>query len=210
MAAAASNITGLQEPALCEPFEPRRLRGLVLPNGGAPWNDPPPEVQAGIPIAMILTRGVLMKLKSIVSLLLVLFPVIPFADAAPADEILREYYVIQKSLAADSTGGVAAAAQKIATLSGQAARSETKAKTQLLALSSAAAALRAHELNAARLGFGELSMRLTAYLQAAGPRKIPPYQFFCPMAHKGWLQADKDTHNPYYGSSMLKCGDLIQ
>ncbi len=149
-------------------------------------------------------------MKSIFALLFALLPVIPSAAAAPVEEILREYYGIQKSLATDSTGGVAVAAKKIATLSGQAARSETKARAQLLALSTAAAALRAQDINAARLGFGELSMRLTAYLQAAGPRKIPPYQFFCPMAQKGWLQADKDTRNPYYGSSMLKCGDLIQ
>jgi hypothetical protein len=30
------------------------------------------------------------------------------------------------------------------------------------------------------------------------------------MVKKNWLQPDKETRNPYFGSSMLKCGELIQ
>jgi hypothetical protein len=30
------------------------------------------------------------------------------------------------------------------------------------------------------------------------------------MVKKNWLQADKEIRNPYYGSSMLKCGELVQ
>ncbi len=31
---------------------------------------------------------------------------------------------------------------------------------------------------------------------------------FCPMADASWLSAEKEIRNPYYGSSMLKCGSV--
>ena len=36
------------------------------------------------------------------------------------------------------------------------------------------------------------------------------YQQFCPMYDKGsaWLSESKDIKNPYYGSKMLKCGNV--
>ncbi len=89
-----------------------------------------------------------------------------------------------------------------------AVRAESKAKPELAALADVAAQLDAADLKTARNQFGELSKRLTAYLQAAGIQK-KPYQFYCSMAQKGWLQPDKSTRNPYYGSSMLKCGELV-
>jgi Cu(I)/Ag(I) efflux system membrane fusion protein len=42
----------------------------------------------------------------------------------------------------------------------------------------------------------------------------PLYRFHCPMAldNKGadWLQMDEDTRNPYFGTSMLKCGQVVE
>lgn len=31
---------------------------------------------------------------------------------------------------------------------------------------------------------------------------------YCPMADASWLSAEKEIRNPYYGSSMLKCGSV--
>ena len=48
--------------------------------------------------------------------------------------------------------------------------------------------------------------------QVFGPE--PLYMFHCPMAfdNKGadWLQMDEDTRNPYFGASMLKCGQVVE
>jgi hypothetical protein len=30
------------------------------------------------------------------------------------------------------------------------------------------------------------------------------------MVKKNWLQPDKSVRNPYYGSSMLTCGELVK
>ncbi len=126
------------------------------------------------------------------------------------DLLLGQYFQIHKSLAADSINGVSAAAVQIAKISRQAAATEPSAKTQLITLSNAAAKLNASDLKSARDGFGALSDGLIAYLQAGQPKGNPPYQFYCPMVRKNWLQPDKQTRNPYYGSSMLTCGELVQ
>jgi hypothetical protein len=128
---------------------------------------------------------------------------------SPADRILQQYYAIHKSLAGDSVNGVAAAAAKIAEISSSASVTDTKAKAQLTSLSRAAAGLQKADLKSARDNFGELSKQLAAYLQTAAPSQ-KPYQFYCSMAKKGWLQPDKNTRNPYYGGSMLTCGELVK
>jgi len=126
------------------------------------------------------------------------------------EQLLENYYSIQKSLASDSIAGVSASATQMADLSRRAVATGPQARGQLMALANAAAKLRATDLRSARNGFGDLSDGLIAYLQATQAKRNPPYQFYCPMVKKNWLQPDKEIRNPYYGSSMLKCGELVQ
>jgi len=136
-----------------------------------------------------------------------------YVMAAPpatfVEQLLDQYYVIQKSLASDSTGGVAAAATQLAKLSRQSADMEPWVKAEWTALAKAATKLQTTDLKSARIGFGELSDGLIEYLKATGAKRNPPYQFFCSMVKKSWLQPGKETRNPYYGSSMLTCGELV-
>jgi len=130
--------------------------------------------------------------------------------ATSAEQVLDPYFIILKSLASDTISGVAAAKQQLAKISHQAAGVEPQARTQLIAIADAATKLQTSNLKSARDSFGELSDRLIAYLQAPGSKRNPPYQFFCSMAKKSWLQPGKEVRNPYYGSSMLTCGELVQ
>ena len=127
-----------------------------------------------------------------------------------ADQLLGQYYIIHRSLASDSISGVSTSIAEIARISRQAVPAEPNAKPQLTAVSDAAAKFRAADLKSARNGFGELSDAFIAYLKASGAKTNPPYQFFCSMAKKNWLQPDKSIRNPYYGSSMPTCGELVQ
>ena len=42
----------------------------------------------------------------------------------------------------------------------------------------------------------------------------PVYRLRCPMAFDGrgawWLQADRETRNPYFGAAMPECGDVVE
>ena len=130
--------------------------------------------------------------------------------ATSAEQLLDQYFIIQKSLASDSIDGVATAKAQLAKITHQAAGAEPQTRTQLTAIADAATKLQASNLKSARDGFGELSDKLIAYLQATGSKRNPPYQFFCSMAKKSWLQPSKETRNPYYGSSMPTCGEFVQ
>ena len=68
-------------------------------------------------------------------------------------------------------------------------------------------------MKTARENFSQISSLFYRELSASAKNmKKPVYRFFCPMAfnNKGayWLQADKQTQNPYFGSVMPKCGEL--
>jgi membrane fusion protein, copper/silver efflux system len=56
-----------------------------------------------------------------------------------------------------------------------------------------------------------LSSHFIAAVQLFGIQK-QVYRQFCPMANndKGafWLSLDEKINNPYYGSSMLTCGEV--
>ena len=64
-----------------------------------------------------------------------------------------------------------------------------------------------------RKGLPSLSAAMERYLRAFGHnRPSPLYRLHCPMAfdNKGadWLQAEKRVSNPYFGKSMLRCGEV--
>lgn len=153
-----------------------------------------------------------MKANLLFTILAVSITVLGLAgtQAQETDQLLGQYFSIQKSLASDSVNGVATSAAEIAKISRQATATETQGKTQLIALSDVAAKFNAADLKSARNGFGDLSDKLIAYLKASGAKTNPPHQFYCSMVKKNWLQPDKTTRNPYYGKSMLTCGELVQ
>ena len=149
-------------------------------------------------------------MKRMLVLIFLVLPALAGSATVPVDQLLGKYYLIQKSLAADSTSGVSQSAAGIQKISRQAAAEETKEKAQLMAISDAAAKLQTTDLKTARKGFGDLGDSLITYLKTAGAKRNPPYQFYCPMAKKSWLQPDKQVRNPYYGSEMPTCGELVK
>jgi len=74
---------------------------------------------------------------------------------------------------------------------------------------------KAADINAARREFEMLSNELIAVVGQFGiPESRQLYRIHCPMVfnNKGadWLQADKNIRNPYFGASMLKCGEVVK
>ena len=65
-----------------------------------------------------------------------------------------------------------------------------------------------------RAEFATLSDEMTTAAKRFGVAGISLYQFKCSMAlgNRGaiWLQSDKETRNPYFGSSMLGCGEVTE
>jgi hypothetical protein len=133
--------------------------------------------------------------------------------AAPSDnqfeKILDHYFEIQATLAADSTEGIEAASQSIDQLATSVKAGNSEIQGLAAAVSQATREIQGKDLEAARLSFFELSKPLLAYLHQFYKGEKEYFRYYCSMAKKGWIQPEKGTKNPYYGSSMLTCGELI-
>jgi len=70
------------------------------------------------------------------------------------------------------------------------------------------------DLEEARVWFEGLSNAVLSVAETFGsPSDMELYKVHCPMAfdNKGadWLQSQKDVMNPYYGSKMYRCGEVV-
>ncbi|HHQ48882.1 MAG TPA: DUF3347 domain-containing protein [Acidobacteria bacterium] len=135
--------------------------------------------------------------------------------------VLGPYEAIHASLASDSLDGVAQNAEKIRATAREAAASfdadraavpQEKAgqcKALLPKIEAAAARLaKATTLEEARTAFGELSRPMVQWREMSSATAKPKV-VYCPMVKKPWLQESDQVANPYFGSKMLKCGNIV-
>lgn len=123
------------------------------------------------------------------------------SDAMKA--IVGSYLELHASLASDKLDAVKPAARAIGE---QAARMGATGES----IAKAAKAVdQAADLKAARAAFGDLSDAVIAAGNAEGWKDIPDVRVaYCPMAKESWLQKESEIRNPYYGKSMLTCGEF--
>jgi hypothetical protein len=87
----------------------------------------------------------------------------------------------------------------------------TSNKEVILARANAIVALR--DVEAQRLEFESLSMAMINVVEAFGPLSNAVYRQTCPMVRGGsadWLASEEQIANPYHGSRMLRCGDVVR
>ena len=65
------------------------------------------------------------------------------------------------------------------------------------------------DLKKQRETFKSLSKSTYELIKASNPTQTVYYQY-CPMADANWLSKEKAVKNPYYGSSMLTCGNVVE
>jgi Cu(I)/Ag(I) efflux system membrane fusion protein len=129
--------------------------------------------------------------------------------------VLASYLEIQDALASDSTAGVTRAAQAIAKVVAnvdassvrdkQAAHHYKEIPANIAEAANALAA--ATTLEEARSRFKALSQPMTMWATMSKPAGINV--MFCPGVKGSWLQKAGPVRNPYYGESMLRCGQLV-
>ena len=66
------------------------------------------------------------------------------------------------------------------------------------------------DLNKQRVHFARLSSNMATLAKAQKLSGEIIYQAYCPMKKVFWLSAEKDIRNPYYGSAMLTCGEVVE
>jgi len=125
------------------------------------------------------------------------------ALSQPVTAVLEQYLKIESALAKDSIDGVAEAATaigKLASEHGQELPATLAGQAETLA--------KAKDLAVARAAFKPLSATLVQHLAQAKAQTGRYHEVYCDMAKANWLQDNKTVANPYYGSGMLRCGEV--
>jgi Cu(I)/Ag(I) efflux system membrane fusion protein len=126
-----------------------------------------------------------------------------FSKEQSISDILEAYYGIQKLLAEDKTDGVDKLAEAIL--------ESAKSKSIKDAAEPLHHASQKNDIKATRDDFETLSDVLIAYIEKykSSVSRLPA-RFYCPMRDAEWLQDAQQTKaNPYYGTAMLKCGEVV-
>jgi len=129
-------------------------------------------------------------------------------------ELSKDYIEVQKILAADKTEGVNEIAgnmlKKAGKLDAKKAKGEHASKYAKIPeqlKKSAMSLKKAKNIKSMRKAFGEMSKPMAMWTSLNKPDET--YVVYCPMAKKSWLQDSEEVANPYYGSEMLKCGEVV-
>lgn len=133
------------------------------------------------------------------------------------EDLYRAYFEIQRALAADKPPPEAPvlAMERLTDQLLAADQLPEGVGRQLKAIKDNVPHLHHLSLEQARLKFKPISHAVvTLATKVRGAQAEQPFKhFFCPMVKQGegdWLQSEEMLSNPYYGSEMLRCGELIR
>jgi len=137
------------------------------------------------------------------------------------DEICKNYFAIQQSLASDSLEGISDKAKALAETAEEFHHDFTHASMNehhddMSALvtdigTTARSLADKKDIDSARNEFGTLSEMMMKYHKMhADEHSEGVHAFACDLAKKVWLQQSKEPRNPYYGSAMLTCARKLQ
>ena len=85
---------------------------------------------------------------------------------------------------------------------------DATARAQVSAIAEQAGHLQHKDLKEQRTALKPLSKEIIEFLRAHPPAGQELFVVHCPMVNADWLSAKQEVANPYYGSGMLKCGQI--
>lgn len=150
--------------------------------------------------------------KYIFTIVLSLFAIISISAQSKKDaqvsKLYQNYIAIKSALASDDADKTSKAATEfIKTAS--AIDYKVVSEGNLNTLKKDATAIsEARTITAQRETFFNLSDNMIVLAKEFKLSDNPIYVQYCPMADGSWLSDEKKIINPYYGSSMLSCGNV--
>lgn len=147
---------------------------------------------------------------------------VPAAFVDQVEPLLKQYFAVRKGLSSDDARAAAEAAKAFLTeldtvdmglLEGPSHMAWMELSS---AMKNAAGQIaRTEDIAKQREAFSPFSADLVELVKSFGAlADAQLYVLRCPMAFGGrgarWLQTDQETENPYYGSAMLRCGEVVE
>ncbi|RYE52629.1 MAG: DUF3347 domain-containing protein [Sphingobacteriales bacterium] len=124
-------------------------------------------------------------------------------------QLLSSYYNIKDALVAgNSTKAAASAHAFIKAANGIDYKVISEGNIHAL-VKDAGSLSETYDLKKQREQFARLSTNMITLAKAVKLGTQPAYETFCPMKKTSWLSESKTIKNPYYGSAMLTCGNVV-
>ena len=145
------------------------------------------------------------------SIFLILFSALVLNAGAQNNQLaglLTSYYGMKDALVAGKPAS-AAADSFIKVLNGIDYKLITEGNVNTL-LKDATAISQSKEVKDQRVYFSNLSNNMISLLGSLKIGTDPVYKVYCPMKKAYWLSSVNEVRNPYYGSSMLTCGKVVE
>ena len=156
------------------------------------------------------------KILLLVALVATVFPQFSFAQDSTINtqsqlpQLLNSYYGIKDALVAGNSTRAAASAQAfVKAANGIDYKVISEGNIHAL-LKDGGAISETTDLKKQRELFARLSINMITLAKAVQLGAQPAYETYCPMKKASWLSDSKTIKNPYYGSTMLSCGNVVE
>lgn len=151
-------------------------------------------------------------MKNLISglfILLTSFVSLSAQQSNPALVKLYQSYINLKEALANDNAANASAAAKVFSQNASTVDYKVISEDNISKLKKdAGTIMNAQNISTQRNSFYNLSDNMAAIAQKFKLSSKPIYVQYCPMAKGQWLSDQKEIKNPYYGSSMLTCGNV--
>ncbi len=125
-------------------------------------------------------------------------------------QLLTSYYSIKDALVeGDANTAAMKAEELVKTANGIDYKVISEGNINAL-LKDAGAISESKDLKEQRQHFANLSANMFTLAKAVNLTTEPVYQAYCPMKKTYWLSSEKTIKNPYFGSAMLTCGEVVE
>lgn len=131
-------------------------------------------------------------------------------DTAKDPQLLSHYYALKDALVAGNSSQAASHAEAFQkTASSMDQKAVNKGNLSML-VTDAGKISGTKDLKKQREYFAGFSTGMTTLAKSVKLSDQPVYLAYCPMKKAAWLTSSKAIKNPYYGSSMLTCGEITE
>ena len=131
-------------------------------------------------------------------------------QASSIPQLLSHYYALKDALVAGNSNQAASHAEAfLKTANGIDYKTISEGNIKIL-VKDAGKISEMKDLKKQREYFAIFSNSMASLAKAVKLSDQPVYQAYCPMKKAYWLTSEKAIKNPYYGSSMLTCGEITE
>lgn len=124
--------------------------------------------------------------------------------------LLNEYYAVKDALIAGNANTASASANEFIKVVNSIDYKLISEGNINALLKDATPIAESKDIKVQREHFANLSNNMATIAKAVKLTGETIYQQYCPMKKAHWLSSDKAIKNPYYGSSMLTCGKVVE